>query len=114
VPGSALLFLVATATGAPAFTPELSSTGWAVVAFLGIGAAVISYMLWLWALRNTTPTLVAVALPMNPLMALLLGGLLLGEEVNIEMIGGFVLVLLGIVIANWRRRRRVVATGGDA
>jgi drug/metabolite transporter (DMT)-like permease len=99
------LFLFATATGAPAFTPDLSSTGWAVVAFLGFGGAVISYMLWLWALRNTTPTLVAVTLPMNPLMALLLGGLLLGEEVNTKMIGGFVLVILGVVIANWRRRQ---------
>lgn len=113
VPGSALLFLFATATGAPAFTPDLSSTGWAVVAFLGFGGAVISYMLWLWALRNTTPTLVAVTLPMNPLMALLLGGLLLGEEVNTKMIGGFVLVILGVVIANWRCRQ-AKTNGGSA
>lgn len=106
VPGSFLLFLLAKALGAPTFAPELSGTGWAVVAFLGIGAAVISYTLWLWALRHTTPTLVAVALPMNPLMALLLGAVLLGEEVTAEMIAGFVLVIVGIIIANWRRRSK--------
>jgi drug/metabolite transporter (DMT)-like permease len=67
---------------------------------------VISYTLWLWALRHTTPTLVAAALPMNPLMALLLGAVLLGEEVTAEMIAGFVLVIVGIIIANWRRRSK--------
>ena len=92
--------------GAPTFARELSGTGWAAVAFLGIGAAVISYTLWLWALRHTTPTLVAVALPMNPLMALLWGAVLLGEKVTVEMIAGFGLVLLGIAIANWRRQTK--------
>jgi drug/metabolite transporter (DMT)-like permease len=106
VPGSALLFVIAQATGAPTFAPDLSPTGWAAVAFLGIGAAVLSYTLWLWALRHTTPTLVSVALPMNPLMALLWGALLLGEQVTVSMIAGFVLVIAGIAVTNWRRRPR--------
>jgi len=46
-------------------------------------------------------------------MALLLGGLLLGEEVNTKMIGGFVLVILGVVIANWRCRQ-AKTNGGSA
>lgn len=109
VPGSFLLYLFALGTGAPTFAPELSSTGWAAVAFLGIGAAVISYTLWLWALQNTTPTLVAVALPMNPLMALVWGAVLLGEDVTLEMVAGFALVIVGIAAANWPRRETVNA-----
>jgi len=105
VPGSFLLYLFAMASGAPAFTPDLSPTGWAAMAFLGIGAAVISYSRWRWALQNTTPILVAVALPMNPLMALVWGAVLLGENVTPEMIAGFVLVITGIAAANWPRRR---------
>ncbi len=105
VPGSFLLYLFVMASGAPAFTPDLSPTGWAAMAFLGIGAAVISYSRWPWALQNTTPTLVAVALPMNPLMALVWGAGLLGENVTPEMIAGFVLVITGIAAANWLRRR---------
>lgn len=106
VPGSFLLFLFALATDAPTFAPDLSPVGWAAMAYLGIGAAVISYTLWLWALRHTTPTLVAVALPMNPLMALLWGAVLLGEEVTVEMLAGFALVIIGIAITNWRRRSK--------
>lgn len=105
VPGTLFLFAIALALGAPTVAPDLSATGWAAVAFLGIGAAVLSYTLWLWALRHTTPTLVSVALPMNPLMALLWGAVLLGEQVTVEMVAGFALVIAGICVTNWQRRQ---------
>lgn len=108
VPGAVLLWLFATATGAPAFMPVLSTTGWIAIAYLGIGAAVISYTLWLWALRHTTPTLASVALPMNPLMALIWGSVLLDEQVTVTMIVGFVLVIAGIAITNWQRRPKAL------
>ena len=109
VPGSAFLYVVALATDAPAFTPELSRAGWMAIAYLGIGAAVISYTLWLWALRHTTPTLVAVALPMNPLMALIWGAVLLGEQITPAILVGFAMVIAGIAVTNWQRR-----AGGSA
>ncbi|NKB49946.1 MAG: EamA family transporter [Alphaproteobacteria bacterium] len=105
LPGTLLLFIVAQALGAPTVSPELSSTGWLAVGFLGLFGAAISYMLWLWALRHTTPTLVAVSLPMNPLMALLWGAVLLGEPVTRPMVIGFALVIVGIALSNWRPRR---------
>ena len=104
VPGSTFLYVVALATDAPAFSPDLSPTGWLAVAYLGIGAAAISYTLWLWALRHTTPTLVSVALPMNPLMALIWGAVLLDERITAAMLVGFVLVIAGIAVTNWPQR----------
>lgn len=105
LPGTLLLFILAQALGAPTVSPELSTTGWLVVGFIGLFGAALSYMLWLWALQHTTPTLVAVALPMNPLMALLWGAVLLGEPVTTPMIFGFGLVIVGIATTNWRRGR---------
>ena len=102
LPGTLLLFFLAQAMDAPTFTPHLSSIGWLAAGFLGLFGAALSYMLWLWALRHTTPTLVAVALALNPMMALTWGALLLGELVTVSMVVGFVLVLLGIAISNWR------------
>lgn len=109
VPGSAFLYVIALATDAPAFTPELSRAGWMAVAYLGVGAAAISYTLWLWALRHTTPTLVAVALPMNPLMAMIWGALLLDEQITVAILIGFALVLAGIAVTNWPRRKPTAA-----
>ncbi len=105
LPATLLLFIMAQALGAPTVGPQLSTLGWLAVGFIGLLGSSISYMLWLWALRHTTPTLVAVSLPMNPLMALLWGAVLLGEPVTMSMVFGFVLVIIGIAIANWRQRR---------
>ncbi len=105
LPGTLLLFIVAQALGAPTVSPQLSTVGWLAVGFIGLFGAAISYMLWLWALRHTTPTLVAVSLPMNPLMALLWGSVLLGEPITTSMVIGFTLVILGIAVTNWRRAR---------
>ena len=105
LPSTLLLFILAQALGAPTVNPQLSTVGWLAVGFIGLFGAAVSYMLWLWALRHTTPTLVAVSLPMNPLMALLLGAVLLGEPVTTSMVIGFALVLLGIAVTNWRRGR---------
>ena len=103
-PGALFLWLAALVTGADHVTAELSADGWIVVAWLGIFGAALSYFLWLWALRHTTPTLVAVAMPANPLAALLLGAALLGEPVTTAMIVGFCCVVGGITLTNWQRR----------
>lgn len=105
LPGTLLLFILAQALGAPTVSPELSTNGWLAVGFIGLFGAALSYMLWLWALRHTTPTLVAVSLPMNPLMALLWGAVLLSEPVTMPMAVGFGLVIIGIATTNWRRGR---------
>jgi len=105
LPGTVLLFVLAQALGAPTVSPQLSTMGWLAIGFIGLFGGAISYMLWLWALRYTTPTLVAIALPMNPLMALLWGAGLLGEPVTTSTVIGFVLVLIGIATTNWRPRR---------
>jgi drug/metabolite transporter (DMT)-like permease len=103
-PGAVFLWLAGLATGADHVTVDLTADGWLVAAWLGIFGAALSYFLWLWALRHTTPTLVAVAMPANPLAALLLGAVFLGEPVTVSMIVGFCCVAGGIMLTNWQRR----------
>lgn len=101
LPGTILLFILAQFLGVPTFEANLSVNGWLAAAYIGLFGAAISYMLWLWALRHTTPTLVAIALPMNPFVALILGSLLLDEPLTPMMMAGFLMVLLGVFITNW-------------
>lgn len=104
-PGAVFLWIAAILSGADHVAADLDTAGWAAAVFLGVLGASLSYFLWLWALRHTTPTLVAVAMPTNPLAALLLGAALLGEPVTMAMIIGFFCVVAGITLTNWQRRR---------
>lgn len=109
-----LLLLVPIALILPgvAVIPELSVEGWALAAYLGVFAGSLPYFLWLWALRHTTPTMVAVAMPMNPIAAMLLGAALLGERVTLPLIAGLACVIAGILMTNWQARlRRDTALG---
>lgn len=84
--------------------PALSAEAWLLAAYLGVCAGSLPYFLWLWALRHATPTMVAVAMPMNPITATLLGTWLLGEPVTLPLLVGLACVIAGIVMTNWRSR----------
>ena len=78
--------------------PSFTAPGWAAVLFIGTFGAAIGYGLWVWALRATTPSRVAVFLALNPLAATVLGVAYLGEPLGPEFILGMVIVWAGILV----------------
>jgi drug/metabolite transporter (DMT)-like permease len=89
--------------------PAFSSKGCIVLVFLGTIAGAIQFSLFMWALRWLPPTTTVLYLTLNPVAAMLLGIVLLGETLTIELVAGMALVLLGIFIGNgffpaWPRR----------
>jgi len=78
--------------------PDFSVKGWFAVMFLGTIAGAGQFSLFMWALRWLPPTTTVLYLTLNPIAAMLLGILVLGEHLTSELIAGFVLVLLGILV----------------
>jgi drug/metabolite transporter (DMT)-like permease len=76
--------------------PRLDRTGWVVVLFIGLSSGV-GYVLWLWALKHTTPTRVTVFLSLSPVTAALLGVWILGEPFT----PGVLLGLAGVIGGLW-------------
>ncbi len=90
------LAFAASMEGIFAQPPQLSATGWAAVAFIGMASGA-GYMLWLWALKHASPTRVTVFLSLSPLTAALLGIGLLGESLT----PGILLGILGVAGGLW-------------
>lgn len=95
--------------------PEFSTRDWLSVLFLGSVAGAVQFSLFMWALRWLPPTTTVLYLTLNPLTAMLLGVVLLGEAVTAELLIGMVLVIAGIYAGSglhgtWRNRR----VGGPA
>jgi drug/metabolite transporter (DMT)-like permease len=82
--------------------PAFDRAGWAALAFLGIGGGAIQFGLWIWAARRLTPTQAAIYLTLTPITAMLLAGLVLGEAITLALFAGLILVVSGILFANWR------------
>ncbi len=78
--------------------PRLSATGWAAVVFIGLSSGA-GFLLWLWALKHTTPTRVTVFLALSPITAALLSVLLLGEALTPGTLLGLAAVIGGLWLA---------------
>jgi len=60
---------------------------------------------WGKALQLITPTQAAISLGFNPLSAILLGSIILNEEVTIRLVVGFATIIIAIIIANWNFKK---------
>ncbi|OCC06384.1 permease [Labrys sp. WJW] len=101
--GGALCLVSAAAIGGGlANVRGLSLEAWLAATYLGIVGSALVFFLWSFAVTHTTPTLVAIAVAVNPITASLAGELFLGERLGWNFVAGLGLVCLGIVIAATR------------
>lgn len=80
--------------------PLFTTKGWIAVIFLGSVAGAGQFSLFMWALRWLPPTTTVLYLTLNPIAAMVLGILVLGEHLTVELVAGMALVLLGIAIGS--------------
>jgi drug/metabolite transporter (DMT)-like permease len=99
--GTALLL---PAAGVEGLVPAIKGLDWqllALVVFLGVLGGAVAFLLWTWALSRLTPTQVAVYVNLNPIVAAVLGVLLLGERRSAMFLLGFAAVVTGVLLVNW-------------
>ena len=104
--GAVLLLPVALVEG---LVPAVARLDWrllGLVVFLGVLGWSAAFLLWTWALSRITPTQVAVYVNLNPIVAALLGILLLGERRSPMFVLGFAAVVIGVLLVNWPEGRR--------
>lgn len=73
---------------------------WTAIVYLVLISSVISFIAYLYALQHLPTSLVSVYAYMNPIVAVLLGWLLLGERLSIYIGVGGAITLLGVYLVN--------------
>ena len=108
LPGAVFLGVIGTISGTfdTRSLQALAATEDAVLAVLYIGVigSAFTYFLWLWALRHTSPTRVAIGLTMNPVGALVAAAIVLYETITTGVWLGLACIAAGILATNWRLR----------
>ncbi|KPP85685.1 MAG: putative membrane protein [Rhodobacteraceae bacterium HLUCCO07] len=90
---------------APFFGPfirELAPIHWAGLGFQIFAIAFFGYLFWFFLLKVYPASGVASFSFLSPVFGVILGWLMLGEEVGPHIIGGLVLVAIGITLINRR------------
>ncbi|MBT1705520.1 DMT family transporter [Chryseosolibacter indicus] len=84
---------------------DLSSVKWSAEAayallYLIVFGSIIAYASYSYALRKLPMTIVSLYAYVNPLVAVILGWLVLNEKLNMQIVIAFVLTVAGIYIVN--------------
>ncbi len=79
---------------------DFDFTGWTVVLTLAFPGGAL--MIWSWgrALSTISPTQAAVTVGLNPVVAIAIATALLSEPFSVRVVGGLVLIVAAIAIAN--------------
>lgn len=105
--GGAGLLLVAVLTREPA--PEPVPEAWAAWGYLVLFGSVFAFTSFVKALRLLPTHIVMTYAYVNPVIAVFLGWLVLGERITAWTLGGAVLVVLGVMGVFHEKRRGVSA-----
>ena len=72
---------------------------WIAIAYLGIIGSAGAFILWVFALSRTSPTKTAVTITVNPVFASIVGAVVIGEGIGLNLIVGLAAVAAGIWLA---------------
>lgn len=78
---------------------EVSATAWAALAYMAVFPSVVCYLIFYSALRYLTASRLAALAYLQPVLATLMGVVLLGERVSGALVAGGALVLAGVWVA---------------
>ena len=117
--GSILLGAVALPSIMRTDWASMSALEWGAIAYSGVGALVIAYVIWYRGVRHLGPVRTAMYSNIQPAIALLVAWPLLAEVPSVWQVGGAVLILAGVVLVRRspagteRREREAGPIGGE-
>jgi len=99
---------------APAWPAQFTMDASLSVLALGVVCTAVAFVLFFALIAEAGPARATVITYVNPVVALVLGVMLLNERLTIGMVVGFALVLLGSFFATSHRKVAVAVPGGAA
>ncbi|MFI1400309.1 EamA family transporter [Streptomyces sp. NPDC020681] len=85
---------------------EVSGRSWVALAYLIVFGSLVAFTAYAWLLHSAPLSLVATYAYVNPVVAVLLGGLILGEELSWPIALGGAVVVAGVFLIVSTERRR--------
>jgi len=88
---------------------NVSRGAWIALAYLIVAGSIIAFTAYVWLLHHESPTKVGTYAYVNPVVAVLLGYFLGGEELGLRTILGTVFVLISVLVITTTKAKKDVA-----
>jgi drug/metabolite transporter (DMT)-like permease len=70
------------------------------ILYLGVLGSVVTFSVYFWMLKKVEAVYLSLLAFVTPILAIILGGIVLNEKLGVHVLQGGALVLLGILVAN--------------
>lgn len=100
--GGLISFIVALFTGEfQTFSlTAIPLNAWLGLAYLIVFGSIIAYLAYIWLLSVKNPVLVSTHVYVNPIVAVIAGGLFAGEQINNIQLAALFIILAGVALIN--------------
>jgi drug/metabolite transporter (DMT)-like permease len=92
---------------------RVSAASLSALAYLSVFGSVVGFSAYLYLLRTVSPAMVSTYAFVNPIVAMALGTLVLGEALSARMLVAAALVLASVVLITASRARRAAAAAAS-
>ncbi|MBI5932006.1 MAG: EamA family transporter [Chloroflexi bacterium] len=105
--GGVLLMVVSLVVGEPSRVDIalISLRSILALVYLTVFGSIIGYTAYLWLLKTVEPAKVSTNFYVNPVIAVFMGWLVVGEKVTVTMIVATAIILLGVAVINTKLPR---------
>jgi drug/metabolite transporter (DMT)-like permease len=101
VSATVIMWLATFLVESPLKIPQLGIT-WIALLFLGILGSGLAFVMSYYLIHEIGPTRTSMVTYLFPLGGVILGVAFLNEELSWQLLAGAVLIILSLVVANWR------------
>lgn len=95
-----ILYSFSSATGRAVALTAIPWQSWVAIAYLVIFGSLLAFIAYLYALQHLPTEQTSIYAYINPMVAVLLGALLFGENLTIFIVVGGLVTLLGVYLVN--------------
>ena len=95
-----VVLMVCLITGKYVNPAHIGQSSWLALSYLIIFGSLLAYSAYVFVIGKLPPTQVSMYAYINPIVAVILGWLLLSEKMNVNMIIGTIITLSGVYLVN--------------
>ena len=110
--GGVVLMVLSVVFSEPArlFLSSISIRSVAAVVYLAIFGSLLGLTAYCWLLENANAARVSTYAFVNPVIAVVLGWLILDESISIQMLAAVILIVIAVVLIVFQKRAAVVTS----
>ncbi|RYD74215.1 MAG: drug/metabolite-transporting permease, partial [Sphingobacteriales bacterium] len=109
---SLMLFIWAESSQVTISFTEISLKVWLVILYLVVFGSVIAFIAFIYSMKKLEPAVASLYAYVNPIVAMLLGALVVDEKLTLNILWGAIVTLIGVYLVNLsikRNREKVIA-----